>query len=146
MAATPSFLDWPGASAEWARTLTAAVRTATTTWSQPILPGWTFNLNSNNSGAPQTEVEVLQKYSYGRQLGRISDALEALIALRVPKEQQAGPAYQPFLTMAKDITAMKKAAALHRVAAIEADLRVLQTEQPAEYERLRQSLRRLLDL
>jgi hypothetical protein len=50
-------------------------------FSQPILPGWTptLNINSNNSTAPQTEMAVVEKHSYGRQLGRISDAL------RVPR-------------------------------------------------------------
>ena len=46
---------------------------------QPLLPGWTLNLNSNNSTAPQTEANVVAKHSYGRQIGRISDALRALL-------------------------------------------------------------------
>ena len=49
---------------------------------QPILPGWPITINGINSSAPQTEVEVVQHHSYGRQLGRVADALEALIEER----------------------------------------------------------------
>ena len=46
---------------------------APTNLAQPILSGWSLNIN--NFTAPQTEVNVLAKHSYGRQIGRISDAL-----------------------------------------------------------------------
>ena len=49
-------------------------------FSQPILPGWTINVNSNNSTSPRTEGLVVSKFSYGRQLGQISDALAAIVA------------------------------------------------------------------
>ena len=41
---------------------------------QPINQGWfgtSFLINSNNSSAPQTEMDVVAKYSYGRQINRI---------------------------------------------------------------------------
>ena len=65
---------------------------------QPILPGWTLNINSINSTAPQTEVDVVSKHSYGRQLGRMSDVLELLIEERhekTPKDKR----FSDFLTM-----------------------------------------------
>ena len=64
--------------AAWLRSWSAAF--APQNLAQPILPGWTFNINSNNSSSPQTEAEVLQHHSYGRQLGRIADALAVLVA------------------------------------------------------------------
>jgi len=56
------------------------------TLDQPINPGWIFaqavTVNEHNSSAPATEREIVAAESYGRQLGRISDALAALIAER----------------------------------------------------------------
>jgi hypothetical protein len=50
---------------------------------QPILPGWLFanniNVNEENSSSPETERDILVKYSYGRQLGRIIDVVSELI-------------------------------------------------------------------
>jgi hypothetical protein len=42
---------------------------------QPILPGWlagnNINVTEENSSSPETEREIVAKYSYGRQLGRV---------------------------------------------------------------------------
>ena len=141
-----SLPDWSAAAAgEWTRKLTLAMRGATSVWSQPILPGWTFNINSNNSAAPQTEAEVLQRYSYGRQLGRISDALFALIHELAP-QREGDTAFEPFVTMKHHIDELKSAAAAGRVDQLRADLLSIKAENRPEYERIRQSLRRALDL
>ena len=120
-------------------------RSATPSWSQPILPGWTFNVNSNNSTAPQTEVEVVQHYSYGKQLGRISDALAALIEAVAPEGIDAAP-YKPFTEMKDEIDGLKNDAAAARIDQLRADLLRLKVERPDEYERIRRSLRRTLEL
>jgi hypothetical protein len=45
-----------------------------------------FNINFGQTAAPQTELAVLEEVgSYGKQLGRIGDVLELLIA-RVPRD------------------------------------------------------------
>jgi hypothetical protein len=114
---------------------------------QPILPGWTLSgltINSQNSAAPQTEAEIVQQYSYGRQLGRISDALEALI------EQRPAPAPDDdritvFITMKHEIDEMKLDAAAARVRQLEADLNALKAQRPEEYRRLRAAVRAVLD-
>jgi hypothetical protein len=53
---------------------------------QPINPGWAFgnvvNVTEQNSSAPGTERDIVASISYGKQLGRITDALAALIAER----------------------------------------------------------------
>src|SRR5260370_41076569 len=55
---------------------------------QSILPGWVFgsviNVTEQNSSAPDTEREIVATHSYGRQLGRVIDALAVLIA-ELPK-------------------------------------------------------------
>src|SRR4051812_8051626 len=70
------------APTEWMRAWQTMWRIAPDNLAQSILQGWTLNINSNNSTAPQTEVEVVAKHSYGRQLGRMSEALELLIVER----------------------------------------------------------------
>ena len=98
-----SRFSWPGIDpAEWMRTWQAVWRGGPDNLVQPILPGWTFNINSSNSTAPQTEVDVVAKHSYGRQIGRMSDALELLIEERhgkTPKDKR----FSDFLTMKHEI-------------------------------------------
>src|SRR5215468_8365700 len=66
---------------------------------QPILPGWVFgsvtNITEQNSTAPDTEREIIAAQSYGRQLGRVMDALAVLIA-DLPEEQQKATAFAKF--------------------------------------------------
>ena len=76
-------------------------------FSQPILPGWTINVNSNNSTSPRTEGLVVSKFSYGRQLGQISDALAAIVAT-LP-ETKSDPAVARFLKMKAAIDVLKDA-------------------------------------
>ena len=75
-------------------------------FSQPILPGWTINVNSNNSTSPRTEGLVVSKFSYGQQLGRISDALEAIVGT-LPAKTQADPAVVKFLKMKAAVDVLK---------------------------------------
>ena len=77
-------------------------------FSQPILPGWTINVNSNNSTSPRTEGLVVSKFSYGRQLGQISDALAAIVAT-LPAKTQADPDVARFMKMKAAIDVLKDA-------------------------------------
>jgi hypothetical protein len=115
---------------------------------QPILPGWTVapvvTINGVNSSAPQTEVEVVQRHSYGRQLGRMADALQALIEER----DQAAPGderFTVFADMKNEIDDVKLDAAAARVDQLRADLATLKGARPAEYRRLRDALGTVLD-
>jgi vacuolar-type H+-ATPase subunit I/STV1 len=76
---------------------------------EPILP-WTFAgvvVNENNSGDPATEQAVISKDSYGRQLGRISDALAFLID-RLPDEEKKDKTIQAFSEMKVQIDKIKR--------------------------------------
>jgi hypothetical protein len=142
-------VPWPGADvAAWTRAWMAMFSPAPQTLTQPILPGWTvapvLNITSGNSSAPQTEAAVLSHHSYGRQLGRVADVLQALIEERGP----AAPAdrrIDQFLEMNREIDAIKVDAAAERVDRLRADLAALQRARPEEYGRLRDELRRALD-
>ncbi|WP_147433724.1 hypothetical protein [Acidovorax sp. 93] len=56
---------------------------APTALSQPILPNWSFNLFQVNLGATsnaKVEQAVLEKVgSYGKQIGRLAEALEVVV-------------------------------------------------------------------
>lgn len=140
---SPRF-SWTGADpAEWMRTWQAVWRGAPEVFTQPILPGWTFNINGNNSTSPETEVEVLAKHSYGRQLGRISDALELLIEERhgkTPKDKR----FTDFLSMKHEIDKVKEAAAAARIERLIKDLDLIKAEDKGQFERLRDALLRAL--
>jgi hypothetical protein len=75
-------------------------------FSQPILPGWTINVNSNNSTSPRTEGLVVSKFSYGHQLGRISDALEAIVAT-LPEKTKTDKDIVAFMKMKAAIDVLK---------------------------------------
>jgi len=140
---TPAF-TWAGIDpAEWIRSWQAAWRLAPENLVQPILPGWTFNINSNNSSSPQTEVDVLAKHSYGRQLGRIADALVALI-VEQHGETPTDKRYVDFLQMKQEIDQVKEAGAAARIERFKKDLELLKAKNTPEYERLRDELRRVL--
>src|SRR5262245_30265934 len=128
---------------EWIRTWQAAWRWAPNNLVQPILPGWTFNINSTNSTAPETEVAVLAKHSYGRQIGRMSDALELLIKEHhgnEPKDEKLSK----FLTMKCEIDKIKRDAAVTRVEQIIKDLALLKEHDAENYVRLSDALRKAI--
>lgn len=53
---------------------------------QSVLPGWIFaqtvNITNQNSSSPETERAILAQQSYGRQLGKVIDAVDVLIKAR----------------------------------------------------------------
>ena len=79
---------------------------------QPINPGWNFGtsitINEVNSSDPQIEKEIVAAESYGRQLGRVLDALNVLIGER-PKGGQTPEALQDFAKMYDRIEGIKEA-------------------------------------
>ena len=129
--------------AEWMRTWQTVWRATSDKFVQPILPGWTINLNSNNSTAPQTEVEVVAKHSYGRQLGRISDVLELLVEERHGKTPD-DKRLSDFLTMKHEIDDVKQHAAATRIEQITKDLALLKAQDQEQYVRLRDALKEAL--
>jgi hypothetical protein len=114
---------------------------------QPILPGWTLSgltINSGNSSAPQTEADIVQHHSYGRQLGRISDALEVLIQER-GESATDDERLTDFIAMKREIDEVKLDAAASRVRRLSADLAALKQARPDEYQKLRDALATVLE-
>jgi hypothetical protein len=138
---------WPWAGidpAAWMNAWWSRLGLAPQNLVQPILSGWAITINGINSSAPQTEVEVVQRHSYGRQLGRMADALQALIDER-GQGAPANPRFAEFTEMKREIDKLKHDAAAARVERLRADLAELKAARPAEYRRLRDALRRALD-
>lgn len=138
---------WPWAGidpAAWIRNWWTTVGLAPQSLTQPILPGWTITINGINSSAPQTEVEVVQRHSYGRQLGRMADALEALIEER-GDGASSDERFTEFTTMKQEIDEIKLDSAATRIDQLRADLAALKAARPTEYRRLSDALRHVLD-
>lgn len=103
---------------------------------QPILPGWTFGnmitVTESNSKSPETERAIVAEHSYGRELGRLMDAVAALIAER-PKDGPRPRAFDDLLELRKSIEKIKSGFRTERV---EADLAKLKVERPEDYRRI----------
>jgi hypothetical protein len=106
---------------------------------QPILPGWTFgnviNVTEANSSSPETERDIVARESYGRQLGRVIDALEVLIQER-PKEAPISAALDDLLNLSRRIKEIKAQSLASRVERLEVDLARLKKESPDDYRRI----------
>ena len=136
--------SWSGIDpAEWLRTWQTVWRGAPDNLVQPILPGWTFNINSANSTSPQTEAEVVARHSYGRQIGRMADALEVVLVEKYGKASE-DKRVADFLNMKREIDQVKQDAAAARIEQITKDLAFLKTRDEGQYARLRDALREAL--
>ncbi|NMO91306.1 hypothetical protein [Actinomycetospora sp. TBRC 11914] len=132
--------SWGDVIGWWVDALSPA-RWAPSTLTQPILPGWSFGpslvINEGNSASPTTEVAVLREQSYGRQLGRLGDALEAVVEAVGPT---ADHRVEEFLAMQQRIAAIKEEAAQEEVARLRAALDRVRRTQPEAFEALLRDL------
>ena len=84
-------------------------------WISPITSWWSGNqisVNLGESGSPEAEAEILRRVgSYGRQLGKITDAMIVLLD-HLPKElnlsEKESEALDAFKDMANDIAKIKQ--------------------------------------
>jgi hypothetical protein len=104
---------------------------------QPINPGWTFGnliVSTANSSAPEVEQAVVARHSYGRQLGRITAALEA-VAEALP--QLAGDArVRGFLKLAHEVDEIKQEAVEQRFERLRREIEELKACAPAQWREL----------
>ncbi len=119
-------------------------RNVSGSFTEPILPGWNFgsvyNVTTYNSTAPETEAKIVTAHSYGRQIGRIMDALELVIA-ELPREKQAAIAIRKFNELHGEIDNIKARELVKQYDNVESDLASLQKQNPIEYNRVVASLR-----
>lgn len=105
------------------------------TLSQSILPGWSlFTVNETNSTDPATEQRVLAGNSYGRQIGRMMDVLEALVkANPAVAETKAGTKFEE---LRKEVQKAKDNAKADRLKKLMDDLRALKEDDPVAFRNL----------
>lgn len=111
---------------------------------QPIFSNWSlFNVTSSNSSSPETERRIVEQDSYGRQIGRMMDALGELIAER-PDTMTKSSALTALIEMKARIDRIKHETAFERLQRIRDDLEALKREDPAEFKRQSAALRDIL--
>lgn len=136
--ASPFFDTW---SSSMRGMMDGYARMFTPEWlSQPILPGWrignTYIVSEENSRDPGMERQIVAENSYGRQLGRIMDALCVLVNEQPEAARNADGPLKAFLELAADIQQLKEKSLSRRVDRIKADLKLLKDKCPDEFERL----------
>jgi len=92
--------------------------------------GWTFGnvyVTQANSASPETEREIVGRFSYGRQLGRLTDAV---VALAEASGLDGDPKVQPLVEMAAQIDATKREAKRRRSAQLLDELKALKRDDP----------------
>lgn len=104
---------------------------------QPINPGWSFGnliVNHANSSAPEVEQAVLSRISYGRQIGRLMDAMHAVVdALPQTHDHQAVRAFQ---ALAREVAQLKQESCTQRMQRLRAELEELRRSDPEGWKAL----------
>jgi hypothetical protein len=120
--------------------------TAPNSLQQPILPGWIFanavNINDTNSGAPEIESEIVSHESYGRQLGRVIEALCEIIEERPATARPEG--MKNLLKLQDKIERIKAQNAERRLENVRSWLAGLKRQKESEYQRVAAALRAAL--
>jgi hypothetical protein len=103
-----------------------------------------INVTEENSSAPETERRIVSAHSYGRQLGRVMDAVAELIAER-PKVAREAQAFQDFEELRREVDEIKTRATTKRIDRFVDELVELKRRNSDEYQRLAAELRNVLD-
>ncbi len=111
---------------------------------QPINTGWTFGnimVTGQNSTAPDAEQLILAEHSYGRQIGRIMDAVSLLMETTgIDKKKPPDPRAKEFLELAGEIKAIKDKAKALRLDRLRSDLELLKRDDPGAFKALTKTL------
>lgn len=124
---------WPWSTMLWPMQFAQTLFAAPERLQQSILP-WTFAgvvVNDSNSTDPLMERAIVAKESYGKQLGRISDALDSLIRQTNVKRDDA---INAFLEIRAHIDDIKHGTEATRFEAVLADLRKLKPNNRALFD------------
>jgi hypothetical protein len=109
---------------------------------QPINPGWTFGnviqVTNANSSAPEVEKQVVSQHSYGRQIGRLMEAVVAL-AQAMP-DVDRDPRVKDLLALACEIEKIKVEAKERRGVELLDELKALKKSDPKAWAELVKSV------
>ncbi len=109
---------------------------------QPINPGWNFGnviINGSNSSAPELEQAIVSRHSYGRQIGRLVDAVKVLVD-KVPGAK-TDQGVKDFLKLVNELRDIREESRHDRLARLRDQLSTLKDEDPAAWASLMQSSR-----
>lgn len=142
-------LAWPlEAARQWSLWLGLAPQNLFQPINAGVTLGGVINITEHNSSAPDTEREVLDHHSYGRQLGRIMDALSVVLDKGLPDKKNLSAdefrRVERFFELARNIDEIKSREALKRVRRIAGDLAFLKERYPAEYAQAQAALTRIV--
>lgn len=139
IAAMQAWVD--AAFAPWRLALqaTQALALAPHNLTQPINPGWTFGnliqVNEQNSSAPDTEQQITSRHSYGRQIGRVMDAVQLLLE-HADAKTRADARAEDFGSLQRDVQSIKQAQAAARLQRLRDELIALRRDQPDAWREL----------
>lgn len=106
---------------------------------QPINTGWTFGnliqVNEHNSTAPDTEQEIVRRHSYGRQIGRVMDAVDLLLE-QADARTRADARATEFESLRLEVGAIKRQQGAARLRRLRDELLRLKREQPEAWREL----------
>jgi len=112
---------------------------------QSINPGWSFGtvtINEQNSSSPQTEQAILAEESYGRQIGKLLDAVSELV--KAQPDAKKNKAYAEIAALKGKVDRIKHQAAASRIDQLRRDLELLRTsDQPADRKAYSESIEAL---
>lgn len=139
---------WPPLWGDISRSAEASSRGASGSFVQPILPGWVFgnvyNVTTQNSSDPQAEADIVAVHGYGRQIGRIMDALELVITELLPQERHAADPIKKFEELRRQVDHIKRGAVAKWSDNVASRLDDLKTSDPQEYARVAARLEKAL--
>jgi hypothetical protein len=128
--------SFPGGAADYWTALWRpwlAVALAPRDLEQPINSGWSFGnliINDHNSSAPETERAILAEVSYGRQIGRLLDAVSELIKAQ-PDGGRDNPAFRDLMALEDNVGQLKRATAMRRIDQLRRDFALLSNSREA---------------
>ncbi|MDM0110783.1 hypothetical protein QTI66_01410 [Variovorax sp. J22R133] len=101
--------------------------------------GSLISVTNVNSSAPDIERDVLQQHSYGRQIGRLLDAV-ALLVERLPEKVKQDERVVALEQLVQDVEDIKDAARKPRLQRLEEQIDALKRDDPKAYETLLRKL------
>ena len=123
---------------------TQALALAPHNLTQPINPGWTFGnliqVTERNSSAPDTEAQIVGRHSYGRQIGRVMDAV-ALLLERADASTRDDARAEDFAALQRDVLAIKREQSAARLLRLRDELVSLRRDHPEAWRELQALLR-----
>lgn len=119
---------------------TQALALAPQNLTQPINTGWTFGnliqVNERNSSAPDTEQQIVGRHSYGRQIGRVMDAVQLLLEHADASTRDDARAAD-FTALQRDVLAIKREQTAARLQRLRDELVALRRDHPDAWRELR---------